>query len=133
MKRPSAWPLLMILVVIGTGFVLLVFHDRIRQAEAQVAQVQQTFQSQHTRMLELEQRVDQLSEQMSPLLQRLAQLDQGQTEQTLRAQGVSDELQVLRSSIPTQLPQRNDDLSETFQWVISISALMFALFEFILQ
>jgi len=123
----------MILVVIGTGFVLLVFHDRIRQAEAQVAQVQQTFQSQHTRMLELEQRVDQLSEQMSPLLQRLAQLDQGQTEQTLRAQGVSDELQVLRSSIPTQLPQRNDDLSETFQWVISISALMFALFEFILQ
>lgn len=123
----------MILVVIGTGFALLVFNDRIRQAEAQVAQVQQTFQAQHTRMLELEQRVDQLGEQMSPLLQRLAQLDQGQTEQTLRVQGVSDELQVLRSSIPTQLPQRNDDLSETFQWVISISALMFALFEFILQ
>lgn len=123
----------MILVVIGTGFALLVFHDRIRQAEAQVAEIQQTFQSQHTRILGLEQRLDQLGEQLSPLQQRLAQLDQGQTEQTLRAQGLSDELRVLRSSIPTQLPQRDDDLSETFQWVISISALMFALFEFILQ
>lgn len=133
MKRPSAWPLLIIVVVIGTGFALLVFHDRIRQTEAQVAQVQQTFESQHTRIQELEQRVEQLSQQLATVQPRLAQLDQSQVEQTLRVQGLSDELQVLRTSIPTLIPQRSDDLSETFQWVVSISALMFALFEFILQ
>ena len=123
----------MILLVIGTGFALLIFHDRIRQAEAQVAEIQQTFQSQHTRIQELEQKLDQLGEQMSSLQQQSAQLDQGQTEQTLRVQGLFEELQGLARSIPAQPPQRDDDLSETFQWVVSISALMFALFEFILQ
>jgi len=45
-KRPSAWPLLVILLVIGAGFSLLVFHDRIQTAERLVAEKDEVFREQ---------------------------------------------------------------------------------------
>lgn len=131
MKRPVLWPLLAILLVVGAVFATLVFHDRIRQAERTVAQLQEQLRDQVEQSRWLQQTAEALQGQVQDLQKQLAALRQDQQSQGERLDALSRRLEELPE--PTPLPSPIDESQLVTVWILAAMAFVFGILNFFLR
>gem|GEM_PF-3967719 len=132
MKRPSAWPLLVILLVIGVVFALLWFEQRLQERESILTQIGQKLQEQSLEIQALTQQLKQFQQQTDGLQSQLDEADKNASAQQEQLNGLSNQVHTLETT-PTQATNPDTTLADTFLWSVSMSALLISVLEFILQ
>lgn len=132
MKRPSAWPLLVILLVVGVVFALLWFEQRLQERESALTHISQTLQERSLEVQALNQQLDQFRQQVDQLQSELEQAQASALEQQEQLNELANQVSALETA-PTQTANPDTTLADTLLWSVSWLALLISTLEFILQ
>lgn len=133
MKRPSAWPLLVILMVVAVVFVLLWFESRLEKREVQLVTLDEQLTQRGLETQSLRQQVEALKAQLDQANASLEALKHTDVE-PLTSQVTSLEAKVRTlEAVPSQEANPSNALADTVLWTLSMSAFFLVILEFILQ
>ncbi len=132
MKRASAWPLLVIVLVVGNVFAGLVFYDIIIKSETKVDSFDTAIQNQANRVVGLQQALDAVGPQIEALQEQIVNLNEDIQIRDEQIDILSLDLQRLETTT-AQIPENfnNDNLEITPFLTLSVLSLILVIIEFI--
>jgi septal ring factor EnvC (AmiA/AmiB activator) len=135
-KRPSIWPLLVIVMVIGNVFALLVFQDRLQTSELQVSNTEETIRQQSNLIQSVERELLETGQQVDVLQQELVQSIELEGEQAQEIEALNQKIEDStpadsQADIAALREEFNNQL--TINWIFSISAIIVAVLEIIFR
>lgn len=132
MKRASAWPLLVIVLVVGNVFAGLVFYDIIIKSESKVDSFDSTLKSQNNRMVALQQALDNFEPRLQAYQDQIDNLKDEVASKDERINALATELNQLENTV-AQIPQNMQDDSPAITVIgsLSILAIILVVIEFI--
>lgn len=132
MKRASAWPLLVIVLVVGNVFAGLVFYDIIIKSESKVDSFDSTLKSQNNRMVALQQQLDDVEPRLQNHQNQIDTLNEEITSRDEQIAALATEINQLENTV-AQIPQNVQDDSPAITVIgsLSILAIILVVIEFI--
>lgn len=126
MKRASAWPLLMIVLVVGNVFGGLVFYDIITKSETKVDSFDAAIQTQINRIVGLQQALGTFGPQVETLQDQIVNLNEDIQSRDEQIDILASDLQRLENTT-AQIPDNVQDNGPEIALVTAISVLTFIL------
>jgi len=126
LKRASAWPLLMIVLVVGNVFGGLVFYDIITKSETKVDSFDAAIQTQINRIVGLQQALGTFGPQVETLQDQIVNLNEDIQSRDEQIDILASDLQRLENTT-AQIPDNVQDNGPEIALVTAISVLTFIL------